>query len=112
VLLGERVRLGSLGKMFVTKRPARKARVGRHPITGGEITIKAKPEAFFPRFAPSRYLRGKALGAGAEADDGSGEAQGAKPPARGSPGEVTPGQSPPAQGTGGVGAGPGIEGDH
>jgi nucleoid DNA-binding protein len=62
VLLGEKVRLAGLGKIFLIKKSARKARVGRHPITGNEITIKARPEASAPRIAFSRNFRDKAFG--------------------------------------------------
>lgn len=62
VLLGERVRVAGIGKIFLIRKAARKARVGRHPITGEEITIKARPEAFAPRVAFSRNFREKTLG--------------------------------------------------
>jgi nucleoid DNA-binding protein len=61
VLLGERVPLGKLGKMFLRKRPPQKARVGRNPGTGKEITIAAKPERWVPVINFSRALKEKAL---------------------------------------------------
>jgi nucleoid DNA-binding protein len=62
VLLGEKVPLGKLGKMFLRKRPSQKARVGRNPGTGKEITIGAKPERWVPMIAFSRSLKEKAYG--------------------------------------------------
>lgn len=56
-LLGERVSLGRLGKLSVTVRGAQKARVGRNPATGEEITIPAKPEQAVPRFSFSTPLK-------------------------------------------------------
>jgi nucleoid DNA-binding protein len=76
VLLGEKVRLAGLGKIFLTKKSARKARVGKHPITGKEITIKARPEVLAPRIVFSRNFREKALGMQPESGGG-----GAKPEA-------------------------------
>jgi nucleoid DNA-binding protein len=49
VLAGERVPLGTMGKVFVRVRPATKARLGRNPLTGQEITIPAKKETKVPR---------------------------------------------------------------
>ena len=59
-LLGERVRLGKLGKLYLRRRKATQARIGRNPITGEEITIKAKPEALVPKMSFSRDLKMKA----------------------------------------------------
>jgi nucleoid DNA-binding protein len=60
VLLGAGVPFGKIGKIFLKKRPAQKARVGRNPATGEEITIKAKPEIFIPRISFSKHLRERA----------------------------------------------------
>ncbi len=60
VLLGAGVPFGKIGKLFLKKRPAQKARVGRNPATGEEITIKAKPETFIPRISFSRHLKERA----------------------------------------------------
>jgi nucleoid DNA-binding protein len=107
VLLGERVRVPGIGNFFMARKAARKARVGRHPITGEEITIKARPEAFAPRVAFSRGFREKTLGvrpeAGASVDKPSpGKPAGAEP---GEPGaaangheESGPGWAGPEQG--------------
>ena len=60
VLLGESVPLGKLGKVFLSRKKAQKARVGRNPLTGEEITISAKPETFTPRFRFSKSIKEKA----------------------------------------------------
>ena len=59
MLLGERVPFGRLGRMHLKLRPAQKARVGRNPSTGGEITIKAKPEMLVPKMSFSKYIKEK-----------------------------------------------------
>lgn len=59
VLTGNRVPLGRLGKMHLRKLSARRARVGRNPATGGEITINAKPERMSPAFRFSKKLKEK-----------------------------------------------------
>ncbi len=61
VLLGERVPLGKVGKLFLRKRPPQKARVGRNPGTGKEITIGAKPERWVPVISFSKGIKEKAL---------------------------------------------------
>jgi nucleoid DNA-binding protein len=62
VLLGEKVPVGRLGKMQLRLRPSQKARVGRHPATGEEITIAAKPAMFVPALSFSSSLKEKARG--------------------------------------------------
>jgi nucleoid DNA-binding protein len=57
ILLGERIHLGKLGSVFLNVKPSQKARVGRNPATGEEITIKAKPATPVPRFSFSSYLK-------------------------------------------------------
>jgi nucleoid DNA-binding protein len=59
MLLGEKVPIGKLGRMRLKLRPAQKARVGRNPKTGEEITIKAKPETPVPKMAFSKYIKEK-----------------------------------------------------
>ena len=49
VLMGERVPLGKLGKLYADIRPAQKARIGRNPATGEEMTIGAKPAQYVPK---------------------------------------------------------------
>jgi nucleoid DNA-binding protein len=57
LLLGLRVPLGKMGRLSLRKKPARKARVGINPATGGTITLKARPEEQAPRMAFSRLLK-------------------------------------------------------
>src|SRR5512145_925702 len=42
VLQGQRVPIGKIGKVYAKVKPATKARKGRNPITGAEMTIAAK----------------------------------------------------------------------
>lgn len=60
VLMGERVPLGNLGRLRLARRPAQKARIGRNPATGEEITIPAKPESLVPRMSFSIRLKERA----------------------------------------------------
>lgn len=60
VMLGASVPFGRIGKLYLKKRSAQKARVGRNPSTGEEITIKAKPETYIPRISFSKYLKERA----------------------------------------------------
>jgi nucleoid DNA-binding protein len=60
VLLGAHVPVGKIGKIFLKKRPAQKARVGRNPATGEEITIRAKPEIYIPKVSFSKHLKERA----------------------------------------------------
>jgi nucleoid DNA-binding protein len=57
ILLWERVPFGKMGRLFLKMRPAQKARVGRNPSTGEEITIPAKPEMPAPRVKFSKSFR-------------------------------------------------------
>jgi len=60
VLTGERVPVGKLGKIFLKTRSARKARIGRNPQTGVELTIKAQPETLAPKISFSKSFKEKA----------------------------------------------------
>jgi len=60
ILLGERVSIGRLGNITLKMKPAQKARVGKNPGTGEEITIKAKPEMAVPRVSFTKYLKERA----------------------------------------------------
>ena len=60
VLLGESVNLGRLGRISIKQRPAQKARVGRNPATGEEITIPAKPAQGVPKISFSSHLKERA----------------------------------------------------
>ncbi len=59
-LLGERVPLGRLGRLFLGTRGPQKARVGHNPSTGEELLIPAKPETAVPRFSFSKQLKERA----------------------------------------------------
>lgn len=61
-LMGERVPLGRLGRLFVGLRPPQKARMGRNPSTGEEMVIPAKPEQGVPKMNFSKHLRERAAG--------------------------------------------------
>lgn len=61
VIAGDRVPIGRFGKMYVKVRPARKARKGRNPITGQEITIPAKRATKVPKFTFSKAFKESAL---------------------------------------------------
>ncbi len=60
ILLGQRVPLGKLGRLFLKQQPARKARVGVNPASGEKITIAARPPQAVPRMRFSRLLRERA----------------------------------------------------
>ncbi|HNR87964.1 MAG TPA: HU family DNA-binding protein [Spirochaetota bacterium] len=60
VMSGERVPIGKMGKMFIRVRPATKARQGRNPLTGEEITIPAKKATKVPKFAFTKTFKTEA----------------------------------------------------
>lgn len=57
VMGGARVPVGKFGKIYVKIRPARKARKGRNPLTGEEITIPAKRATKVPKFTFSKTFK-------------------------------------------------------
>ena len=57
VLAGQRVPIGKLGKVYVRVRPAQKARKGRDPLTGQEITIPAKKATKVPKFSFNKVFK-------------------------------------------------------
>ena len=57
ILLGEKVPLGSLGRMGYKVRPPRQARVLTNPATGEEMTVSAKPSQAAVKFYPSGRLK-------------------------------------------------------
>ena len=61
VLQGERVPLGKIGKVYAKVKPATKARKGRNPITGEEITIAAKKATKVPKFTFSKGFKEEVL---------------------------------------------------
>jgi nucleoid DNA-binding protein len=60
MLLGDRVSLGKIGKLYLRQKKAQKARVITHPQTGTELTIKAKPAILIPKISFSRALKTRA----------------------------------------------------
>jgi nucleoid DNA-binding protein len=60
VLSGARVPIGRLGKVFLKTMPPRKARIGRNPRTGEQITIAARPRTLVPKISFSRRFKEKA----------------------------------------------------
>jgi nucleoid DNA-binding protein len=60
VLSGARVPIGRLGRIFLKATGPRKARIGRNPHTGEELTIVAKPRSFVPRISFSKAFKQKA----------------------------------------------------
>jgi nucleoid DNA-binding protein len=61
VLQGNRVPLGKIGKVYAKVKPATKARKGRNPITGEEITIAAKKATKVPKFTFSKGFKEEVL---------------------------------------------------
>jgi len=59
LLLGKTVSLGSLGKLSLKWKAERKARIGRNPATGDEITIAAKDAHYSPSFKFSSRVKEK-----------------------------------------------------
>lgn len=55
--LGEKVPLGRIGRFSIKTKEAQKARVVKHPGTGEEITVDAKPATAVPRISFSSYLK-------------------------------------------------------
>jgi DNA-binding protein HU-beta len=54
----QKVRIGGLVQLTVRVRPAQKARKGRNPATGEEITIAAKPASVDLRARPLARAKG------------------------------------------------------
>jgi DNA-binding protein HU-beta len=54
----QRVRIGGLVQLTVRLKPAQKARKGRNPATGEEITIAAKPASVDLRARPLAKAKG------------------------------------------------------
>jgi nucleoid DNA-binding protein len=54
----QKVRIGSLVQLTVRVKPAQKARKGRNPATGEEITIAAKPASVDVRARPLAKAKG------------------------------------------------------
>jgi nucleoid DNA-binding protein len=60
MLLGETVPLGKIGKLSIKTRNAQKARVVKHPTSGEEITIEAKPAMGVPKISFSTTIKNRA----------------------------------------------------
>jgi nucleoid DNA-binding protein len=60
MLLGETVPLGKIGKLSIKTRNAQKARVVKHPTSGEEITIEAKPAMGVPKISFSTTIKHRA----------------------------------------------------
>ncbi|MBN2510535.1 MAG: HU family DNA-binding protein, partial [Spirochaetales bacterium] len=54
---GERIPVGKFGKLYIKVKPATKARKGRNPATGQEITIPAKKATKVPKFTFSKAFK-------------------------------------------------------
>jgi nucleoid DNA-binding protein len=67
VMSGQRVPVGTIGKLYVRVRPATKARLGRNPITGAEIQIAAKKATKVPKFVFSKSFKETTLKANVKA---------------------------------------------
>jgi len=63
MLLGERVPLGRLGRLYLKMQPARKARIGKNFNTGEDITIKARPETPAPKMSFSGHMKERSAAA-------------------------------------------------
>lgn len=59
MLLGERVPLGRLGRLYLKMQPARKARMGKN-FSGEEVMIKARPAMPAPRMSFSSRMKERA----------------------------------------------------
>ncbi|HOO73524.1 MAG TPA: HU family DNA-binding protein [Spirochaetota bacterium] len=61
VMKGERVPIGKFGKIHIRVKPATKARKGRNPLTGQEITIPAKKATKVPKFTFAKNFKEEAI---------------------------------------------------
>ncbi len=60
MLMGRSVSVGELGRLSLKLKPVRKARIGRNPATGEELTIPAKVAHMVPVFRFSARVRNRA----------------------------------------------------
>ena len=60
MLLGDTVPLGRLGRLSVKSREPQKARVVKHPVTGEEMVVEAKPARGVPKISFSAYMKERA----------------------------------------------------
>jgi nucleoid DNA-binding protein len=61
VMKGDRVPVGKFGKIHIRVRPATKARKGRNPLTGEEMTIPAKKATKVPKFTFAKTFKEEAV---------------------------------------------------
>ncbi len=61
MLMGNTVPLGQIGRLSLSLKPARKARIGRNPATGEEMTIPAKDAHMSPVFKYSSRAKKRAV---------------------------------------------------
>lgn len=73
MLLGESVPVGRIGRFSVKTRGIQKARVVKHPGTGEEMTIDAKPAMGVPKVSFSTYLKERAASVIADTPNGDDE---------------------------------------
>ena len=69
LLMGERVPLGRMGRVYLDRRAPQKARVGRNPATGEEMTIPAKPARWAPKISFATQVTDRAAALPADEDD-------------------------------------------
>jgi DNA-binding protein HU-beta len=79
----QKVRIGGLAQLTVRVRPAQKARKGRNPATGEEITIAAKPASVDLRAAAAGAGEGSAAVGAKGASPARGLSEEAVPPLHG-----------------------------
>ncbi len=60
MLLGDTVSLGRLGRVSIKMREPQKARVVKHPGTGEEMVVEAKPARGVPKISFSAYIKERA----------------------------------------------------
>jgi len=60
MLLGDSVPLGRLGRLSIKTRDAQKARLVKHPGTGEEVTVDAKPSRGVPKMSFSTHIKTRA----------------------------------------------------
>ena len=60
MMLGENIPLGRIGRLSLKRKEAQRARIIRHPETGEELIVKAKPATSVPKISFSKYIKEKA----------------------------------------------------
>ena len=60
MLLGDTVPLGRIGRVSIKIREAQKARVVKHPVSGEDVVVEAKPARGVPRMSFSSYIKERA----------------------------------------------------